>query len=205
MGFDGFKFTIYYGKERTRSRFSFVSEGALCNLLAALGVAYTLSLPLEAVEGAIQTLRPVPGRGLPIRLAKKIVLVDDSYNSNPAALESALQSFSALPARRKIAVIGDMLELGETGPRFHEEAGEQAARLGWDVLVTVGPLARMAADGARSAGLSPAAIFSFATSDEAAENILPLLREDDLVLVKGSRGVRTDKIVEKIKTALKET
>lgn len=205
LGYDGFKFDLIYEKEKRRIRFPFLSEVYIYSLLAALGVARAFSLPLEKIEGAIQSLRPYAQRGILLRLRKNIIVIDDSYNSNPRALEAALRSFSTLPARRKVAVLGDMLELGDAAAHFHEEAGEQAKRMGWDILVTVGPLGRPMAEGARSAGMSPDRIFSFATSDEAADHILSLLREGDLVLVKGSRGVRTETIVEKMKDTLKET
>ena len=205
LGYDGFKFDLIYEKEKRRIRFPFLSEVYIYGLLAALGVARSFSLPLEKIEGAIQSLRPYAQRGILLRLRKNIIVIDDSYNSNPRALEAALRSFSTLPARRKVAVLGDMLELGDAAAHFHEEAGEQAKRMGWDILVTVGPLGRPMAEGARSAGMSPDRIFSFATSNEAVDQILSLLREGDLVLVKGSRGVRTETIVEKMKDTLKET
>lgn len=205
MGFDGFKFDLIYGKEKRRIRFPFLLESSLYNLLAAVGVTSAFGLHLEKIESAIHDLKPTVQRGLCVRLTKNTVLIDDSYNSNPRALESALRSFAALPARRRVAVLGDMLELGETAAGFHEEAGEHAARTGWELLVTIGPLSRHIANGARSAGMSPAKIHSFATSEEAARNILPLLREGDLILVKGSRGIQTEKVVETIIEAFKET
>jgi UDP-N-acetylmuramoyl-tripeptide--D-alanyl-D-alanine ligase len=205
MGLDGFKLDLISGKEKRRIRFPFLLESTLYNLLAALGVISAFGLTLETVENAIHDLKPVAKRGLCVRLAKNTVLIDDSYNSNPRALESALRSFAALPARRRVAVLGDMLELGETGPAFHEEAGEHAARTAWDLLVTIGSLSRHIANGARSAGMSPSKIHSFATSEEAALNILPLLQEGDLILVKGSRGIQTEKVAEAIITAFKET
>jgi UDP-N-acetylmuramoyl-tripeptide--D-alanyl-D-alanine ligase len=205
LGYNGFKFDLIYEKEKRRIRFPFLSEVYIYSLLAALGVARAFSLPLEKIEGAIHSLRPYAQRGILLRLRKNIIVIDDSYNSNPRALEAALRSFSTLPARRKVAVLGDMLELGDAAAHFHEEAGEQAKRTGWDILVTVGPLGRPMAEGARLAGMSPDRIFSFATSDEAADHILSLLLEGDLVLIKGSRGIRTETIVEKMKDTLKET
>ena len=101
-------------------------------------------------------------------------------------------------------MLGDMLELGEKEGEFHAAAGRMAARSGWDLLVTVGPLARRMAEGATAAGMDGAQILSFADSIEAAEGIVPLLREGDLVLVKGSRGVRMERIVEALKERIKE-
>jgi UDP-N-acetylmuramoyl-tripeptide--D-alanyl-D-alanine ligase len=205
MGYDGFKFDVISGKEKRRIRFPFFSETYIYNLLAALGVARVLSLPLDKLEEAIQGLRPYAHRGILLRLTKSIVVIDDSYNSNPRALEAALRSFAALPARRRVAVLGDMLELGDSAALFHEEAGGWAAKTGWDLLITVGPLGRYTAEGARDAGMGQGRIFSFASSLEAAEGIPSLLRDGDLVLVKGSRGIETEMIVERLRDVFKET
>jgi UDP-N-acetylmuramoyl-tripeptide--D-alanyl-D-alanine ligase len=205
MGYEGFKFDVISGKEKRRIRFPFFSETYIYNLLAALGVALALSLPVDKLEEAIQGLRPYAHRGILLRLTKSIVVIDDSYNSNPRALEAALRSFAALPARRRVAVLGDMLELGDSAALFHEEAGGWAAKTGWDLLITVGPLGRYTAEGARDAGMGQGRIFSFASSSEAAERIPSLLRDGDLVLVKGSRGIETEMIVERLRDVFKET
>ena len=101
-------------------------------------------------------------------------------------------------------MLGDMLELGEKEGEFHAAAGRMAARSGWDLLITVGPLANRMAEGAAAAGMVRKQILSFADSAEAAGSIVPLLREGDLVLVKGSRGVQMEKIVEALKERIKE-
>ncbi len=101
-------------------------------------------------------------------------------------------------------MLGDMLELGEKEGEYHAEAGRTATRSGWDFLVTVGPIAKRMAEGAAAAGMDRARILSFADSAEAAEGVIPLLRKGDLVLVKGSRGMRMEKIVEALKQRIKE-
>ncbi len=98
-----------------------------------------------------------------------------------------------------------MLELGRDEARFHEDAGRVAAASGWDALVVVGPLARGLAEAARSAGLAAEAIAEFDSSAEAAAAMPAILRPGDLVLIKGSRGVRTEIIVEAVKTLFKES
>jgi len=205
LGYDGFDLEIGYGGERRAVRFPFLAEAAVFDLLAALGAALALGLPWEALQRGLASLRPAARRGLAHHLARGIVLVDDSYNSNPRAVEAALRSYGRLPARRRIAVLGDMLELGESSPAYHERAGECAAREGWDILAAVGPSAPSTAAGARHAGLKGGAVLEFATSGEAVPAILALLGPGDLVLVKGSRGIRTDIIVEAIMKTDKET
>jgi len=205
LGFDGFRFDIVHGTERRRIKFPFLSDTYIYNLLAAVGVGRSLWLSFDDIERGIQDLKPYAKRGHLLRLAQKIVVIDDSYNSNPRALEAALRNYAALPARRRVAVLGDMLELGETSAKFHEDAGAQAAAAGWDLVVTVGPLGGHMARGARRAGMGMDGVRSFAASEEAAAEIPALLCEGDLVLVKGSRGIQTEKIVEALKETFKES
>jgi UDP-N-acetylmuramoyl-tripeptide--D-alanyl-D-alanine ligase len=111
---------------------------------------------------------------------------------------------AALPAGRKVAVLADMLELGEGERGFHRAAGGTVARAGWDVLVAVGPLAALIAEGAVAAGFDPAAVRLFADSGAAAAAIAGIVRDGDLVLVKGSRGMRTETVVEALRARGKE-
>lgn len=198
-GLNGMSFELRYGKQQEKTDFPFFYESYLYNFLAATGTAFALSVPFEDVLEQIKTLKLSPRRGTPVFLKKDILLIDDSYNSNPAALESALKGLTALPSKRKVAILGDMLELGEKESEYHIQAGRQVARWGWDALVTVGSLSQHMAEGALSSGMRKEQIFSFNDSRQAAEEIWSILEEGDLVLVKGSRRIETEKIVEKIK------
>jgi UDP-N-acetylmuramoyl-tripeptide--D-alanyl-D-alanine ligase len=140
----------------------------------------------------------MPNRGTLVRLTNDIKLIDDSYNSNPAALEAALKALAPLSSKRKIAVLGDMLELGEKEIEYHFQAGRHVAESGWDILVTVGILSQHMAEGAHSSGMGADQIFSFKNSEEAAGEILRLIQEGDLILVKSSRKIGIEKIVEKL-------
>ena len=204
-GLDGMSFVLRYGSRRARLALPFLTESYLQNFLAACGVAYAVSLGLEEVQARAAELRPFARRGVVHRLGRNIVLVDDSYNSNPRALEGALRGFGRLPARRRVAVLGDMLELGPREAEFHAEAGRQAVESGWHFIVTVGPLGRLTAEAALRAGLDARSVLSFDEADEAGRAVLPLLEPGDLVLVKGSRGTRTDKIVDQILDLMKES
>jgi len=203
-GYDGLSLELTYGGKKAAIDLPFIYESFIENFLAAAAAAYAMSLPMEAVIAKASSLKPCAMRGTLILLGKDIRLLDDSYNSNPDALNAALKALALLSAARRVAVLGDMLELGEKEGEFHAAAGRMAARSGWDLLVTVGPLARRMAEGATAAGMNPKRIISFADSDEAAEGIVPLLRKGDLVLVKGSRGVRMERIVESLKERIKE-
>ena len=132
-------------------------------------------------------------------MAGNIKVINDSYNSNPAALEEALKSLSVQKGGRKIAVLGDMLELGDRQKDFHRAAGKSAAKNGVDMLMTVGPLAKHMAEGALDSGMALHDILSFKDSEEAAREIPPLLKQNDIILIKGSRGVQIEKIVNALK------
>ena len=205
-GYDGYAFDLAYGGERHPVRFPFPAETAVFNLLAALGAARALDLPWDMLRPAVEALRPARRAGTDASsgpgasFSSTIPTIRIPGRSRPRS-----EAYGRLPARRKIAVLGDMLELGEAAAAFHERAGERAVREGWDILVAVGPLAARTAAGARRAGMPPSAIHEFATSGEAASAVLALLGEGDLVLVKGSRGIRTEIVVEAILKATKET
>jgi len=159
------------------------------NCLAAAACAWALGLTLDEIAEAVREVRPADHRGIVHRVAGPrgtFTLVDDSYNSNPDALGKALEGARQLAGTRWVAVIGDMLELGPEGPRFHREAGERAAELGFAPVLGVGELAReLAADWRPDAA---------AAADWAAEEV----RAGDVVLVKGSRGVKLDTVVHRL-------
>ncbi|MGH9362066.1 MAG: glutamate ligase domain-containing protein, partial [Thermoanaerobaculia bacterium] len=136
--------------------------------------------------------RPAAMRGVVHRLPGGATVIDDSYNSNPDALRRALESAALLPAERRLAILGDMLELGPEGPEFHREAGKQAAALGFSPVVGVGELARELVAGAEELDADTE---WFEEVTEAAEWAPGVLRPGDLVLVKASRGVGLDAVV----------
>ena len=203
-GYEGLSFELHYGRDKARLDLAFLSESFLQDFLAAAAVARALGLGLEDVRARAAGLAPLAMRGILIRLAGGVHLLDDSYNSNPKALEDALRHFVRLPAKRKVAVLADMLELGPEAAEFHRQAGRLVARLGWDLLVAVGPLAREMAAAAAAEGMLAASILSFPDADAAAEAVLGLVRDGDLVLVKGSRGMKTEQVVARLKSGRKE-
>jgi UDP-N-acetylmuramoyl-tripeptide--D-alanyl-D-alanine ligase len=195
QGLDGLTARLDYGGGKCDLRFPFFYRSYVQNFMAAAGVGLSLEIPLEDVCGCTDALRPLPLRGEVFTLPGDRILVDDSYNSNPAALASVLESLAEIRGRRRVAVLGDMLELGPEEGRFHFAAGRLVQELGWDVLITVGPLSRDMAEGAVEAGMDRGDVYSFADPEGACREIEGLLRPGDLVLVKGSRGIKTEKIV----------
>jgi UDP-N-acetylmuramoyl-tripeptide--D-alanyl-D-alanine ligase len=180
---------------------SLLGLGNLSNVLAATAVAVELGIPLDVIAERAASMRPAAHRGALLRLPGGITLIDDSYNSSPAALKQSLATVAAATgSARKIAVLGEMLELGAHAARLHRECGRAAAEAGLDLLITVGgDPAKQLADEARTAGLPDANVIHAGTSAEAADVALERIRPGDLVLVKGSRGIRTDTIVERLK------
>ena len=166
------------------------------NCLAAATCAWALGMTLEEIAAAVREVKPASMRGVVHR--GSFTVVDDSYNSNPAALAKALESAARLPVapgRRRVAVLGDMRELGPEGPRFHRESGELAARLGFSPVLGVGELSRELTAGARSAG---AEAHWVADAAAAAEWAAARVQLGDLGLVKASRGVGLDRVVREL-------
>ena len=177
-----------------------IGRGNLQNVLAATAVAIEFDVPIEAIAERAKTLAPAAHRGEVVRLSNGVTVIDDSYNANPTATKRALEVLAQSSSDRKVAVLGEMLELGDRSVALHEEVGRAAARSGVDELVTVGgaPAAAMA-DAAIAAGLKKTQVRYIATSDEAADAVAATVRRGDVVLVKGSRGVKTDRVVERLK------
>ncbi len=156
------------------------------NALAALAAARAIGVePAGAVRVALSRLR-----GERIALREGIVVVNDCYNANPMSMRAALDDLAGTAPGRKVAVLGDMLELGPDERVFHEQLGAQARAAGVDVLITAGPLAALA--GAAHGGEAHAA----ATAAEAAELACRLAEPGDTILVKGSRGVGLEVVAE---------
>jgi len=175
------------------------------NALAAAAVADIFEVSPSEIARALGSAPGLKMRGEVIRFAAGFTVLDDSYNSNPHALiEMARTLSSNRRATRRIVAAGEMLELGASGPELHRETGRQIALLGVDLLIGVRGLARELVEGAREAGMQDEAAIFCETPNEAAELIERKARRGDLILVKGSRGVKTEIIVEKLKQAFEQ-
>jgi UDP-N-acetylmuramoyl-tripeptide--D-alanyl-D-alanine ligase len=178
------KVVVRHGGEEISLRPSFRGEHNLRNLLAAVAVARALGLTPEGeLEVRFSSLR-----GERRELAGGVVVVDDCYNANPMSMRAAIDDLAEMAPARRVAVLGDMLELGPEAVRFHREIGRHAVTRGVELLVTVGPLA--AEMGAEFDG----ELHRVADAGAAAEVLAPLLRPHDHVLVKGSRGVGLERV-----------
>ena len=177
-----------------------IGRGNLANVLAATATAIEFDVPLATLAERAARLKPASHRGEIVRLASGATVIDDSYNANPTAVTGALEVLSGAEASRRIAVLGEMLELGDRAADLHAGVGRAAARSRVDLLFTVGGgSAAVLADAAVGAGMSRDRVRHFATSDQAADAVAAVVRSGDVVLVKGSRGVKTDRVVDRLK------
>jgi UDP-N-acetylmuramoyl-tripeptide--D-alanyl-D-alanine ligase len=147
--------------------------------------------PSEAV-GALATLTPADKRGEVVKLGN-ITVINDCYNSNPKALNAMVDVLAAMPAKRRIVVAGEMLELGPAGEEMHRQAGEHAAKKKIDVVVGVRGQAQALVEQARRSGARAEFV---STSEEAGEWLARETRDGDVVLLKASRGVKLERALE---------
>lgn len=175
-------------------------EGHVLNVLAAAAVAVDAGIDASAIAATVRSLRPVARRGEVHRLDDGTRIVDDSYNASPTAVEMMLRVMAGDPsAARRVAFLGEMLELGEQSAGLHRETGRKAVEAGASLVVAVGgDPARALFEGALAAGLDESGARYFETSDAAAAEARALVRPGDLVVVKGSRGTRMERIVDRL-------
>jgi UDP-N-acetylmuramoyl-tripeptide--D-alanyl-D-alanine ligase len=199
-GLDGTRAMVHTGVGSTRVTTPLLGRGNLANVLAAITVAVQLQIPLTAAGERVATVEASPGRGQIHRLANGVMVVDDSYNANPTAVITALQTLARdRRSGRRVAVLGEMLELGERAEPLHAATGRAAVAAGVGLLVTVGGgPARGIGEAAIEAGFAQKDVVHCDDSAAAAAQLSPLLRDGDLVLVKGSRAVRTETVVNRL-------
>lgn len=167
---------------------------------AAAAVATALGVELEAVTEALAEFRPLEQRGTLRTGPKGAVIYDDSYNSAPSSLAAALEVLGRSGSERRVAVLGDMLELGDETAAAHAGAGRQAARDA-TVVVAVGSHAPRVVAAAIRAGLAPDSAWAVRDADEAIDVVMPLCDADTTVLVKASRGLHLERVVERLVAA----
>jgi UDP-N-acetylmuramoyl-tripeptide--D-alanyl-D-alanine ligase len=174
------------------------------NALAAAAAAHAVGVGVEAITTGLGAALPVGSRMRVRTLANGVTIVDDSYNANPASVAAALRSLREAPARRRLAVLGDMLELGATASDLHRDIGRLAAELGIDALYLFGEHAAATAQSARAAAgdahasggtLAPGAVHVLTTHAAIAAAVADVARAGDWVLVKGSRAQRMEEVV----------
>lgn len=166
--------------------------------LAALAVAHGLKFNMVKAIDSLKNYEIPPGRMCLLNGINSTLIIDDSYNSSPFACESALATLKEVKNKgRKIAVLGDMLELGRHTKEAHENIGKIVKEKA-DVLITVGPRAESIFEGALEAGMKQDNLFKFMTSIDAGDFLQDFIQPEDLILIKGSQGIRMERTIEKI-------
>jgi len=191
---DGSEFTILEGAHRCRALLPVPGLHMVQNALLAVAAGRAFGLSIEECAAGLATA-PLAKARLQIKEIGGVQFLDDSYNANPDSMKAALRTLVELDADgKRIAVLGEMRELGDESERGHREVGETAAALKIDQLITIGNTAAAIADAARHAGLRKTTILS--STSEAAELLDEIAAPGDLILIKGSRVTRTEEVIE---------
>ncbi len=168
------------------------------NYAAASAVASVFSIGIDAVAEALRSYTPPAGRMRIIRGIKDTLIIDDTYNSSPTASERSLTTLGELKGvKRRIAVLGDMMELGQFSIREHERIGRLIPH-SVDILATIGVRSRGFSKGAIDAGMNPKNIFEFDTALQAGKEMQTFIQAGDAILVKGSQSIRAERFIEEL-------
>jgi UDP-N-acetylmuramoyl-tripeptide--D-alanyl-D-alanine ligase len=194
----GSAFVLAQGGKNVRVELALAGRHVISNALAALAAASVWGIGVAEVQDVLRNLRAPAMRGELLRFTNGAGLINDSYNSSPAALHAMIAVLAATPDyRRRILAAGEMRELGATSPELHREAGAFAAKTGKiDWVIGVAGDGAQIVEGAVAAGLPRARTKFFGSSEEATKFLLDFVAPGDLLLVKGSRGVKMERVVE---------
>src|SRR5437899_11389325 len=191
---DGSEFTIVEGAHRCRAQLPVAGSHMVQNALLAVAAGRAFGLSIEECAAGLSAA-PLTKARLQIKEIGGVQFLDDSYNANPDSMKAALRTLVELDAEgKRIAVLGEMRELGAESARAHREVGETAATLGVNQLITIGDAAELIAEGARKSGLDK--VLSARSTGEAAKLLGEIAEPGDLVLIKGSRAARTEEVIE---------
>jgi UDP-N-acetylmuramoyl-tripeptide--D-alanyl-D-alanine ligase len=192
---EGSEFTIVEDAHRCRAQLPVAGSHMVQNALLAVAAGRAFGLSIEECAAGLAAA-PLTKARLQIKEIGGVQFLDDSYNANPDSMKAALRTLVELDAEgKRIAVLGEMRELGAESERGHREVGETAAALGVDQLITIGDAAKLIAEGALAAGLDK--VSSARSTGEAAKLLGETAEPGDLVLIKGSRAARTEEVIER--------
>ena len=195
-GLAGTVFTAVTPKGKMRLRVNVPGHHMVSNALAAVAIGLELGLDEKQIAAGVAAFKPVSGHSSIVE-TDRFTIMDDCYNANPVSTKAGLDVL-AEAEERKVAILGDMFELGSDERKLHYEVGEYAADKGIDCIVCAGELAKEYYDGAKAAGKTEG-LYYFATRDEAVDRLKNIVKENDAILVKASHGMKFEKIVEVLK------
>ncbi|AGB41708.1 UDP-N-acetylmuramoyl-tripeptide--D-alanyl-D-alanine ligase [Halobacteroides halobius DSM 5150] len=198
LGSKGVKFNLVdnEAKEDYQFKLPLPGEYNVYNALAAVAVGLELNLNLEEIKIGLENLKLSKMRNQLITTKNNLRIINDAYNANPTSMKAAINTLVEVASSRKIAVLGDMLELGKLATKEHQKIGRLIVHQKIDYLFTIGDLAKNIAQGAIKAGMNESKIFSYQDKEEASKQLLQILNAEDTVLVKGSRGMELEEIVD---------
>ena len=194
----GISFKLEYGGSFVPARlYDVFGKQAVYAVLAAASCGLVLGMNLVEISEALKNYQSPPGRMRIIKGIKNAWIIDDTYNASPLSTTAALEALRAIEGKRRIAVLGDMREIGKYSEEAHQTIGEKAAEFA-DLLFTVGEKARFIKSAAIQYGLSEEKIFHFDTQEAAGRALQNAVKQEDIILIKGSRAMKMEKIVEEI-------
>ena len=193
------RFNLRVGRVREPVRLRLCGMHNVRNAVGAAAMAHAFGADVGAIRTGLEAVRPVAMR-MQVERWAGIGVINDAYNANPASMEAALATLKAIPGRgRRVAVLGDMLEMGSGETDCHRQLGETAAGSGLDALYLLGRFARDTRQGALGAGMDRAVVRVVRTHGKLASELRAVLRKGDWVLIKGSRGSAMEKVLAAMK------
>jgi len=193
----GIRFSLHLDGAGRPVQLTLSGKHHVYNALAAAALAKILEVRLEEIVAGLEEFQPLAGRGQILPLGRNIHLMDESYNSNPDSLQATLAAFGEMKGRsRGLFVMGDMLELGPTSSAEHEKLGKWIARRGLAYLIFFGEKAHDLAAGARKGGAEKGKVFVAQTHEEVVKNLEKIIESGDWILVKGSRAMQMERIIQ---------
>ena len=201
VSLEGLRFGLHFkNKRHVVYAPGIINKYHIYPILAAVACAYSLGMKMNEIISALKDSEPVEGRGNKVLGPKSSILINDTFNANPKSTCASLEILEDVAGdRRKIAVLGNMLELGQFEEKSHKEVGRKAARI-VDLLVTSGNLAKIIAQEAIECGLPKEKIFITKSSKEAASLLKSKIQKGDIILVKGSHGARMREVINTLKS-----
>ncbi len=207
LGEEGMLFTLKIGKEKMRIQIPSLGDHSVSNALAAAALSHAVGVEMEQIAKGLTGFQAIDKR-MNIEEIGGLKIVNDCYNSNPASMLAAFETVIGMKKEHKcMAVLGDMLELGDASCKAHRRLGETVACKGFNYLLSYGEFSRKVVEGALDASMTMKQARRVETKDDAVETILNLkslgaLNKGDYVLIKGSRGMRMETIIEQLRKKL---
>ena len=196
----GMRFTLEVQNGKSREiYFPLLGRHNIYNALAAAAAAFALGIELDLIEKGLSSFKPLDLHMQFSNFYNGIKIINDSYNASPLSVKSALETLSEVAQKnRKIAILGDMLELGEKADFYHREIGKEVAKLSIDTLITVGQGGKIIAQSSKEEGMAEERIFSFEKNEKKnlSKKLLSLTKPGDFILLKGSREMKMEDILE---------